>query len=200
MPTRRERAQRLQTETQKERQRRIWLRVGAAVAVVIVLALVALSGVLTPAPTATSVGGAPGAATCGPVQSFVSQGQTHIAPNQAHPPYNSNPPTSGWHWDSPQNAGIYGSPQVQEQLVHDLEHGFIVIQYNNLTAAETQRLVDLVQRDRYHMLLAPYPGMPAEARVTLSAWTKLQYCTGVDEKAIASFISAFRDKGPERVP
>ncbi|MBI3742105.1 MAG: DUF3105 domain-containing protein, partial [Chloroflexi bacterium] len=128
------------------------------------------------------------------------QGQVHIASNQSHPPYNSNPPTSGWHADTPQNPGIYGSPQVQEQLVHNLEHGFIVIQYNNLAPSDAQKLVEIVQRDRYHTILAPYPQMPADVRVALTAWTRLQYCTGVSEKDILAFVSAYRDQAPEKVP
>ena len=117
-----------------------------------------------------------------------------------HPDYNSNPPTSGWHWANPQDWGIYTSQQFQEQLVHNLEHGGIVIQYNDLTSADVQRLTSLVSRDSYHMILAPYPGLPAGVRVAYTAWTHLQSCDGIDENAIHAFTNAFRNKGPELVP
>ncbi len=149
--------------------------------------------------------------TCANVQSFASLGQEHIAPGQSHPPYNSNPPTSGWHWDTPQREGIFTTQQVQEQILHNLEHGFVNIQYKDLNGAEVQRLTDLVRRDPRHLILAPYPGLPTEVKVALTAWTgpngipaqqvgKLVYCNGVDENAIRGFISAFRDQGPEKVP
>ena len=149
--------------------------------------------------------------TCGNVQSFPSLGQAHIQPGDAHPPYNSNPPTSGWHYDTPQREGVYTTQQSQEQILHNLEHGFVNIQYKDLNGAEVQRLTDLARRDQHHLILAPYPGLPADAKVALTAWTgpngdparqvgKLQYCNGVDEKAIRAFISAYRDQGPELVP
>ncbi len=202
MPTRRERLHEQEIQKKQSQERRTLLLIGAGIAVgVAVLALIFFSGVLNSNTSATASSITPAAnAACTPVQSPPNQGQTHIPPGQTHPPYNSNPPTSGWHWDEPRGAGIFTAPQVPEQLVHDLEHGFIIIQYNNLPAADVQRLTALVQRDRYHTILAPYSGLPEDARVALTAWTRLQTCGGVDEKAIAAFINAYRDQGPEKVP
>lgn len=159
------------------------------------------SGVVSQTPTGT----------CAKIQSFPSQGQTHIQPGEPHPPYNSNPPTSGWHYDTPQRDGIYTTEQSQEQILHNLEHGYVNIQYSGLNGPEVQRLTDLVRRDQRHLILAPYPGLPADVKIALTAWTgpngdptrqigKLQYCTGVDETAVRDFIRAFRDQGPELVP
>lgn len=160
------------------------------------------SGLATALPTPTG--------TCGSVQSFLAQEAIHISPGEQHLPYNSNPPSSGPHWAAPQNWGIYTTQQVQEQLVHNLEHGGVIVQYNNLNGAEVQRLVDLVRRDPRHLILAPYPGLPTEAKVALTAWNappavnqavgRLLYCTGVDENAMSAFISSYRDKAPELVP
>jgi uncharacterized protein DUF3105 len=193
---------------QAERTRRFVIGGVVAVLVLIVLGAVWQSGVLNPAPT-PAVQASSG--SCSNVQSFPSLGQEHIASGQQHVPYNSNPPSSGPHLDTPQNWGIYTVPQIQEQLVHNLEHGGVVIQYNNLSGPEVQQLTGIVQRDRYHIILAPYPGLPSEAKIALTAWTgvngnpalqagKLLYCTGVDENAIQAFINAYRDKGPELVP
>lgn len=209
MLSRRERKRLEQERTQHAERQRTVLLGGGTIAAVIILALVVVqSGILNspPPPVAQSSTG-----TCGNVQAFPSLGQAHIQPNEPHVPYNSNPPTSGPHWDTPQNQGIYTTPQVQEQLVHNLEHGFVIIQYKDLTAEEVQRLAELVRRDPYHLILAPYPGLPGDAKVALTAWIgpngqvqlqsgKLQTCTGVDENAIRGFINVFRDKGPEKVP
>ncbi len=209
MLSRRERKRLEQERAQRTKQQRTVLTVGGIIAaLVIVVFVIVQSGILnTPPPTvAQSATG-----TCGSVQSFPSLGQEHIQPNQPHIPYNSNPPTSGPHWPSPQDWGIYTTPQAQEQLVHNLEHGGIVIQYKDLSAEEARRLTDLVRRDPYHLILAPYPGLPGDAKVALTAWTgpngvpqlqtgRLLTCTGVDENAIQGFINAFRDKGPELVP
>jgi len=65
-----------------------------------------------------------------PGESFISQGQEHIANGAEHPPYNSNPPTSGWHYGTPARAGFYDQPTVDETLIHNLEHGYVIISYN----------------------------------------------------------------------
>jgi len=42
-----------------------------------------------------------------PGQWFPIQGQQHITPGQTHPAYNSDPPTSGWHSDTPLASGFH---------------------------------------------------------------------------------------------
>jgi len=200
VPTQHERIRREEERARKKRQQRqMWIGGGIAVAVVALGLIVIASGVLNrPAPAQAAQ--AAGPVTCGAVQTFPEQSRDHIQPHAPHPDYNSNPPTSGWHWPNPQDWGIYTNQQFQEQLVHNLEHGGIVIQYNSLSPSDVQRLTDLVGRDAYHMVLAPYPGLPSGVQVATTAWTHLQTCDGVDENAIRAFVNAFRDKGPELVP
>ncbi len=200
MSSRLERKRSEQQQRQQAEQRRNQLKYAgiAAVGIIVVAGVLWLSGVFPPATTSTVAQATTG--TCGTVQSFAVQGRDHIARGESHPPYSSNPPTSGWHWDTPLDWRVYTVQQVQEQLVHNLEHGGIVIQYKNLSGDELQRVTDLVRRDNYHTILAPYPGLPGDNKIALTAWTKLQYCSGVDENAIRAFTNAFRDKGPELVP
>ncbi len=200
MSTRRER-ERIQQQRQQRARRSRYLYLAAGVAVLIVLVALALwgSGILNSAAPPPPVAASAGSVTCSAVQTFPTLSRDHIEPNQSHPPYSSNPPTSGWHWANPQDWGIYTTPQVQEQLVHNLEHGGIILQYNNLSAGEVKQLTDLVNRDNHHMIFAPYPGL-TDAKVALTAWDHLQTCTGVDETAIRAFVNSYRDKGPELVP
>lgn len=44
--------------------------------------------------------------------------------------YNSNPPTSGPHDVVWTKAGIYDQPQGDGHLVHSLEHGYVILNYN----------------------------------------------------------------------
>ena len=44
--------------------------------------------------------------------------------------YNSNPPTSGPHYEEWEKSGIYDQPLQDEKLVHSLEHGYVVISYH----------------------------------------------------------------------
>jgi hypothetical protein len=201
MATRRQRAQHEQEHARKKQQRRyLFIGVGLVAAIVVIGLAMGLGGAFNPQAPKPVAEAALNGATCGDIQTFPTLSRDHIAPNQSHPPYSSNPPTSGWHWANPQDWGIYTTPQVQEQLVHNLEHGGIVVQYNNLSSTDTQHLTDLVQRDSYHMVLAPYPGLPDGVRVALTAWDHLQTCAGVDDNTIQGFTNAFRNKGPELVP
>ncbi|MBI5029870.1 MAG: DUF3105 domain-containing protein [Chloroflexi bacterium] len=201
MPTRHEKIKQQEARREGERRRKNFIiGTGIVVGVLLVVGIglaLANTTLAAPAPTAVTVASQ---GQCAAVQDFPSQGATHIAPGEAHPPYSSNPPTSGWHWANPQEWGIYTTPQVQEQLVHNLEHGGIIIQYNNLPAADVERLTTLVQHDRIHMILAPYPDLPSGSNVAITAWTHLLLCNGVSEDAIKRFTTAFRDKGPELVP
>jgi len=65
-----------------------------------------------------------------PGKTFPNLGQKHI-PEGERVTYNSNPPTSGSHYQVPAAWGIYSlKPPVDERLVHNLEHGGIIISYN----------------------------------------------------------------------
>ncbi len=44
--------------------------------------------------------------------------------------YNSNPPTSGPHYLEWIKKGIYDIPQDDRNLVHSLEHGYVIMSYN----------------------------------------------------------------------
>lgn len=58
-------------------------------------------------------------------------GQEHVTPAQvAQIQYNSNPPTSGPHLPTWIKPGIYNQPQSEGELIHSLEHGYIIISYN----------------------------------------------------------------------
>lgn len=44
--------------------------------------------------------------------------------------YNSNPPTSGNHYEEWVRAGVFDRPQEDGYLIHSLEHGYVIISYN----------------------------------------------------------------------
>ena len=49
------------------------------------------------------------------------QGADHIPMGTPHPEYNSNPPSSGWHYAEPARQGFYDEELPDEQIVHNLE-------------------------------------------------------------------------------
>ncbi len=87
-------------------------------------------------------------------------------------------------------------PETRE--VHSLEHGYIIIHYNGIPAEQIQQLAGLVRADSFKMILSPLPSM--QYPLSLTAWDHLQTCKTVNVPVIRSFISRFRDHGPEQTP
>ncbi len=78
-------------------------------------------------------------------------------------PYSSVPATSGTHWVTPGQWGVYtaANPAIEYQMVHNLEHGGIVIWYQpgQLDAAGISALENWVrqqqQTTRYKAIVSP---------------------------------------------
>ena len=132
-------------------------------------------------------------------EDYPSLGQVHIAVGQTHPPYNSNPPTSGWHYPTPADWGIYHEVLPDEELIHNLEHGGIWLSYRDENDTQTiQRLDALVGSFPDHVILTARPAN--DRPIAVAAWGHLLKLDGVDENAISDFISRYIRKGPENVP
>lgn len=56
-------------------------------------------------------------------------GRKHVPAGEAVE-YNSNPPTSGPHYEDWIRAGVYETPKDDRNLVHSLEHGYVIMSYN----------------------------------------------------------------------
>lgn len=129
------------------------------------------------------------------------QGRDHIEVGASHPPYNSDPPTSGPHYPEPIAAGYYDTPQPDEALVHNLEHGHVWIAYDcsKLTDCETvkQQLRQLVASYNQWKIVVT-PRQNKDAAIALAAWGWLEKLNGYDEPAIRKFVDAWRNRGPEQ--
>ena len=135
------------------------------------------------------------------VQRFPIQGQQHITLGQTHPAYNSDPPTSGWHYDTPLSSGFHEQPAADEQMIHNLEHGHVVIFYDCSKLTDCQGVKDQLQKlaERYrNWKVTIVPRQNADAALAVAAWGTLDKLDSYDEARINAFISAWRDRGPER--
>ena len=125
--------------------------------------------------------------------------------------YNSNPPTSGRHYVVPADDGAYSTAPTDEQLVHELEHGRVIIWFKPTLPADTRAdLKALFDEDTYQMVLVPRAKMPYQ--VAASAWNgtpepsglgRLITCNTVEPglwDALRSFRDEHRSNGPEPVP
>jgi hypothetical protein len=108
--------------------------------------------------------------------------------------YNTVPPTSGQHWIqtgvAPAPWGIKDANLPNEVTTHNLEHGGIVIAYNNLTPTETDQLKGIVRtlmNGTYRkIILEPYPAL-TDAKVALTSWGWLLKLPTVDQIQVVQF-------------
>ena len=136
-----------------------------------------------------------------PGRFFANQGQEHIAVNAPHPEYNSNPPTSGWHYGQPAEWGVYTKELPDEQLIHNLEHGGIWIAYKPDLSEEIKKKLEEFYK-KYGRKIIVTPRAKNDSDIALAAWNHLD-TFGVAEysdERVEKFIKAFRNKGPEFVP
>jgi hypothetical protein len=127
-----------------------------------------------------------------PGEGFRSQGNVHIALGAAHPEYNSDPPTSGWHTPQLASWGSYEEVQPEERLIHNMEDGGVILWYRNGTAEENEAHVEAledVSRGFSRIVIAPREDMPTTYAFT--AWQRLQRFDEIDREAMRTFIDAF---------
>ena len=121
--------------------------------------------------------------------------------------YKTNPPTSGNHFPTWAEDGVYPAGSVPQLglLVHTLEHGRINVQYKPGTPAETVDQLNALlaeMNDGYHMLLYENP-TNMDAAVAATAWGHTLTCPEMNDKvfdAIRTFRNEYIDQGPENVP
>ena len=116
------------------------------------------------------------------------------------PAYEVNPPAGGNHLITPSPAGTYTAENTPPdgQLVHSLEHGFVVIWYRPDLPPEGQaQLRQVTDKHTKDVLLVPRPSLPTP--VAASAWERRLLCDSVEVPALDRFVTSYRNKGPEKV-
>jgi len=136
----------------------------------------------------------------GPVATMPSR--EHVPDTQAVQ-YTTNPPTSGDHWQGPATWGIYPTrPPADERLVHNLEHGGVIISYNpnKVDEATVEQLTNLtrdLQKERRCIILTPRQTIQDDKPIALTAWGVLATLDGYDEAGIRAFWRDHVANGPE---
>ena len=126
----------------------------------------------------------------------------HVAEGQ-NVEYSTTPPTSGDHWAVWARCGFYDYVIPDERIVHNLEHGNIVVSYNLTSAEEVQRLrnvIDDIGNSRIWGVTRSYDKIPV-GTVALAAWGVMDTIQGIDEERIRTFFETYAGNlGPERIP
>lgn len=117
-------------------------------------------------------------------------------------PYEQAIPTSGTHSPHDIEYGFYTSKPQNELLVHNLEHGDIIIHYRpDAPATLTDKLKELVRYRKAGsgILAVPDPAVPEGKELVATAWTKTLELDTYDEARLGTFIQRYINKGPENI-
>lgn len=121
---------------------------------------------------------------------------------------NSNPPAGGTHWSGPCGNdpataltrcgpapwGIYRTPWQPETLVHNMEHGGVIVWYNTQDRDIVNELEDAIEeriRRGELLVMTPYPGMERE-QIAVTAWSRVDAFPTADYSLarVEAFIDA----------
>jgi hypothetical protein len=199
-----ERLRREEEAKASERRRRV-IGIGVAgalvLAVIVAIVIVVAAGGDDKAPDTKDLKAKAAAAGC-TFHTYPNFGRQHTT---APVKYKTNPPTSGNHFPVPASDNAYIKAPKTEALVHSLEHGRIIYQYQPKAPANVKDALNaLYHQNTERTILVPNEtNMPSVVAVT--AWRHSITCPKFSDQAkitaaFAAFRDAFRDKGPEYIP
>ncbi|MBM7845249.1 DUF3105 domain-containing protein [Herpetosiphon giganteus] len=117
--------------------------------------------------------------------------------------YPSLPPTSGYHAPAPAQWGRYDDFVSDEAMVHNLEHGAVLIFYNPqlitpMELAQLEATFDNLYRRDHHTILQKR--FDLDATVAMTAWEyRLMLRDNANLDAVNTFFSEHIARGPECV-
>lgn len=123
-----------------------------------------------------------------------------LAPPES-PQYTVNPPSGGDHLSRATPVGVYQGANVPADgnLVHALEHGYVILWFRSDVANSERAALDSVfQELRRDTLLVERTDMPTPVAAT--AWGQRILCQSADRKTLADFVVSARNKAPEKIP
>ena len=111
-----------------------------------------------------------------------------------------SPPVGGPHDPVPLAGGVYTTPLSTDpgkqssiyQAVHSLEHGYVIIWYKSLSPSEVDALTKSVAGES-KVIVAPYPDLPDDDKMAVTAWGRLDYCKKPSTKVTDAFIKLYRN-------
>jgi hypothetical protein len=151
------------------------------------------------------------------VKGFIPKGESNHVPSLTKKfPWNTDPPSNGQHYPVWAVWGFYNEPVNPRMVVHNEEHGGVVLWWGAKVPASTvAQLRDFYNEEPTGSFGTPYPKLGS--RIAITAWTgnpntyrrtdngfgHIAVCASYTPKTKKAF-EAFRDeyigKGPEGVP
>jgi len=137
-----------------------------------------------------------------------NEGAAHVAVGQ-QVTYQNNPPALGTHWAesgvAPVAYGFYETTVEEEQWVHNLEHGDVVLLYDCRGTCPPNLPGDLLDffnsapsseaSGTPKLVIAPYDGLPF--LLTAIAWDRQLHLETLEAETLVDFYTRHVDQGPE---
>jgi len=193
---------------QKKEHRRANLITAGIAALVAIAVVVAIVLQRSGGGSTDNVGVSASEAGCADLERFESEGNQHVDAG-TRVSYQANPPTTGDHWppDTLAEPGFHEEPVDPERLVHNQEHGQIVIWYSPDAPQEvTDDLEDMVRQDGGGVNIAvPWDDIEGDDNYVLSAWDGeadegvQRRCELASQEIWDEFRADFQGRGPEAV-
>jgi hypothetical protein len=196
--SRRSRAEELRKAAERRRTR---IRMVATSVVLAIIGAIAISATVNSRngdANGNGTGTTVPSASCKGDPKYDGESRAHVA----NPTYKVNPPAGGAHTPQAALPGFYhpGDKAPSDgELVHAMEHGFIVLWYRpDLSPEDMRAIATLSDRFGRELIVVPRASLPPSTPVVVTAWHHRLLCSAIDAEAIASFVEKYRDKGPEK--
>jgi len=172
-----------------------WVVVGIVI-VAIIAAFVARSVVNGKRSSAFSKVAA--SADCGKIKTYANLDRTHTTGSVK---YSTSPPVGGAHNPNPLPGGVYDQPfstdpnaktPTMYSAVHSLEHGYVIVWYSSLSPDQKDALTKALT-GQPKVIVVPYPNMPDNHKMALTAWGALDYCGKPSVAAARAFVNLYRN-------
>lgn len=118
--------------------------------------------------------------------------------------YPFEPPVGGRHWPATEvrDAGFYEETQPYEALVHNLEHGHVVIYYdeNALSDDAENSLREFAAAhtgDFTSVVVVPNPKDDPKSSFVLTAWGHRLRMSDYNPRIVRAFLAEYLGRGPE---
>jgi hypothetical protein len=131
---------------------------------------------------------------------------SHVPDGTDPGPYNTDPPTSGRHYNDPLEASFYEEGQVQGaypvgHVVHNLEHGYVVFWYNCAQAGgdctELKSQIKGVLDAEKNFKVIAFPWSSTDVPIVLTSWGRMLKMEKFDPQVAEDFVQQNRNKAPE---
>jgi hypothetical protein len=178
---------RARNQAKKQRKRTLYLCVSGIIAVLITISLF-----LPQAPAGRSETGATS------YKKGVGEPQP-LMPTDSHRDnvrikYSTIPATSGDHWSTPTKCGFYDVELRDEIVVHNMEHGNVIITHNLINDSDKTKLHNIHDKleGNSNWLVTRPDNRITEGHIVMTAWGVLEEFAKIDETGISRFFDTYQ--------